>query len=92
MTCFSSRSSAWNLLAVAVEQLQTQPRGSVIAPATVATLQGSQSRAHRLGIGQLLAKLQRQLAQELLGLVDQVLAAREDRASAVMPQAEQLVQ
>ncbi|MBV9168185.1 MAG: hypothetical protein JO342_18760 [Solirubrobacterales bacterium] len=92
MTCFSSRSSAWNLLAVAVEQLQTQPRGSVIAPATVATLQGSQSRAHRLGIRQLLAKLQRQLAQELLGLVDQVLAAREDRASAVMPQAEQLVQ
>ena len=52
----------------------------------------SQSRADRLGIGQLLAELQRHLAQKLLGLINQVLAAREDRPPAVMPQAEQLVQ
>ena len=80
-----------DLLVVAVEQLQAQPRRGVVAPAAVATLQGSQSRAHRLRIGQLLAKLQRQLTQQLLGLTDQMLAACEDRAPAVVPQAEQLV-
>ena len=74
-----------DLLVVAIEQLQAQPRRRVVAPAAIATLQGSQSWAHRLGIGQLLAELQRQLAQKLLGLINQVLTAREDRAPAVMP-------
>src|SRR5205814_9635135 len=57
-----------DLLVIAVEQLQAQPRRRLIAPAAVATLQRRQPGAHRLAVGQLLAQLERQLTQQVLGL------------------------
>ena len=47
--------------------------------------------ADRLGAGQLLAQLQREFTQQVLGLADQVLAGCHDRAPAVVPQGQQLV-
>ena len=81
-----------DLLVVAVEQLQAQPRRRVVAPAAVAPCERREPWLDRLGVGQLLAQLQRQLAEQVLGLVDEVLAAGEDRAPPVMPQRQQLVQ
>ena len=66
-----------DLRPVAVQELQAQPRGWVVAPAAVAALQRGEPGPHPFAVGQLLAQLQRQLAQQVLGLVDQMLAARE---------------
>jgi hypothetical protein len=51
-----------------------------------------QPRPDGLGVGQLPAQLKRQLAQHALGLVNQMLAARQDRAALAVPQRQQLVQ
>ena len=77
---------------VAVEQPQPQRRRSVKAPAAIAASERRQPRPDRLAVGQLLAQLQRQPAQHRLGLVEQVLAAGEDRPALVVPQRQQLAQ
>jgi len=64
-----------DLGALAVKQQQPQPGRRVIATPAVAARERRQARADRLGLGQLLAQLERQLAQQLLGLTDQVLAS-----------------
>jgi hypothetical protein len=51
---------------------------------------GGQPRPHGLAVGQPLAQLQRQLGEQELGLVEQVLAALEQRLALVVPQAQQL--
>ena len=80
-----------DLRAVAVEHLQAQGGRRVVAPAAVAALERGEPGPHGLGGGQLLAQLQRQLTQQMLGLVDQVLAAGQDRPAPVVPQRQQLV-
>jgi len=47
-------------------------------------------RSRRLAVGELLAQLKRQLAEQELGLVEQVPAALEDRAARLVPQHQQL--
>jgi hypothetical protein len=58
----------------------------------IATLQGSQPRAHRLAVGKLLAQLEWQLAQQALGFVDEVPTAGQDRPAPAVPERQQLVQ
>ena len=82
---------ARDLRAVAVEHPQPQRGRRVPAAAAVATLQRGQPRADRLGVGQLVAQLQRQLGEQGLGLVEQVLAALEQRPALPVPEPQQLV-
>ena len=79
-----------DLGAVAVEQLQAQAGRRVVTPAAVAPGKRGQAAPDRLGIGELVAQLERQLTQQLLGLAYQVLAAGQDRPAPVVPQGQQL--
>src|SRR5204862_4002897 len=63
----------------------------VVASAAVAPCERREPWLDRLGVGQLLAQLKRQLAEQILGLADQVLAAGEDRPAPVVPQGQQLM-
>ena len=68
----------FDLRTVVVEQPQAQAGRRVIAAPAVAARERRQTRPDRIGVGQVFAQLVRQLAQQIFGLADQVLAAGED--------------
>jgi hypothetical protein len=81
--------SSCDALPGVVEQPQPQ-RGHGIVRVVVAAGEGAQARAHGLAGGELLAQLERELGEQVLGLVEQVSAAGQDRAARAVPERQQL--
>ena len=61
----------------------------VAAARAVAAGERGQAWADALGVGELLGQLERQLGEQELGLVEQMLAAGQDRAARPVPEREQ---
>jgi hypothetical protein len=81
-----------DLLAVAAQQPHPDRGRRIKAPATGRARERLEPRAHPLCVGQPLDQLKRQLAQQRLGLGQQVLAALDKRAACRPPHRQKLGQ